>query len=152
MPFDITFLSLFCVCLLVIALEALNLRKLARKIRIQGHTLTELRQELEALLLCDRGMGDRIKQQQKQVRCMIERQDNLEISNSSNTSYKQAMVLLRKGASTDEVRSRRSSFSISEFTIAASILVLLVYAAASSLSNILSIFSFNICAVNGLTM
>ena len=103
MPFDITFLSLFCVCLLVIALEALNLRKLARKIRIQGHTLTELRQELEALLLCDRGMGDRIKQQQKQVRCMIERQDNLEISNSSNTSYKQAMVLLRKGASTDEL-------------------------------------------------
>ena len=103
MPFDITFLSLFCVCLLVIALEALNLRKLARKIRIQGHTLTELRQELEALLLCDRGMGDRIKQQQKQVRCMIERQDNLEISNSSNTSYKQAMVLLQKGASTDEL-------------------------------------------------
>ena len=103
MPFDMTFLSLFCICLLVVALEALNLRKLAREIRIQGHTLTELRQELEALLLCDRGMGDRIKQQQKQVHCMIERQDNLEISNSSNTSYKQAMVLLQKGASTDEL-------------------------------------------------
>ena len=44
-----------------------------------------------------------VKQQQKQVRSMIERQDNLEISNSSNTSYKQAMVLLQKGASTDEL-------------------------------------------------
>lgn len=103
MPFDMTFLSLFCVCLLVIALEALKLRKLAREIRNQGRTLTEVRQELEALLLCDRGMGDRIKQQQKQVRCIIERQDNLEISDSSNTSYKQAMVLLQKGASTDEL-------------------------------------------------
>ena len=103
MPFEMPLISLLCVGMLIAALGFLKLRKMSGQIRIQENALTELRWELEALLLCERGMGDRLRQQQKQVRSMIERQDNLEISDSSNTSYKQAMVLLQKGASTDEL-------------------------------------------------
>ena len=69
----------------------------------QAQSLMEIKHEMGALLSCERGMGDRIKQQQQQVRCVIERQDKLEISDGSNTSYKQAMVLLQKGVSADEL-------------------------------------------------
>ncbi len=100
---DTILLTLLCVCVLLVALQAVRIINLTARVRQQGSTLAELRQELTALLSCEQGMGRRIKQQQQQVQGIIERQDKLEISDISNTSYKQAMVLLQKGASTDEL-------------------------------------------------
>ncbi len=96
-------MPLLAVCILLLVLQTVKLIKLTARVRQQGGTLTELRQELSALLSCERGMGRRIRQQQQQFLSIIERQDKLEISDVSNTSYKQAMVLLQKGASTDEL-------------------------------------------------
>ena len=69
----------------------------------QQARIETLEQDLHALLSCEKGMGSRIKQQQNMVRTLAERQDKLEISDGSNTSYKQAMVLLQRGASTDDL-------------------------------------------------
>ena len=100
---EIMLLPLSCVALLIVLAQAIQLRKIDGEMDNQKQHLTMLREEMEALLRCERGMGTRIKQQQQQVRTVIERQDRLEISGESNTSYKQAMVLLQKGASTDEL-------------------------------------------------
>ena len=69
----------------------------------QQACIETLKQDLQAMLSCEKGMGSRIKQQQNMVRTLAERQDKLEISDGSNTSYKQAMVLLQRGASTDDL-------------------------------------------------
>jgi len=95
--------SISCICLFVVVVQAVYLRKLTSDLQRQKQIIADVKQELGALLLCERGMGDRIRQQQQQVRSMIERQDTLEISGGSQTSYKQAMVLLQKGASADEL-------------------------------------------------
>jgi Protein of unknown function (DUF2802) len=103
MPVEFMLLAPSCICLLIIVAQSIKIRRLAGDMHGQEQALMELKQEMGVLLSCERGMGDRIKQQQQQVRCVIERQDKLEISDVSNTSYKQAMVLLQKGASTDEL-------------------------------------------------
>ena len=103
MPVELILLAPSCVLLFIVAVQTITLRKLEGTMQHQGQVVTDLRQEMNALLSCERCIGDRIKQQQQQVRCVIERQDRLEISDASNTSYKQAMVLLQKGASTDEL-------------------------------------------------
>ncbi len=84
-------------------LLALKLRTMEKKLLEQGKLLAIVNEDMKALLICEQGMGKRIKTQQQQVRDVIERQDKVEISDGGNTSYKQAMVLLQKGASTDEL-------------------------------------------------
>ena len=100
---EIMLLPLSCIGLLIVLAQAIRLRRIDAVVQQQGNLLAMIKQEMEALLLCEKGMGNRIKQQQQQVRSIIERQDKLEINDGSNTSYKQAMVLLQKGASTDEL-------------------------------------------------
>ena len=103
MLFDITLWPVLCTVLLLFTLMGLRIWKLERQFRQQGKLLAILNEDMKALLVCEKGMGQRIKQQQKQVKEMIDRQDKLEISDGSNASYKQAMILLQKGASTDEL-------------------------------------------------
>jgi hypothetical protein len=103
MSIELIFISSIAIFLLVVIAQAIRLWKLTGEIQQQKNTLLQLRNEMSALLQCERGMGKRIKQQQQQVRNVIERQDRLEISDGSNTSYKQAVVLLQKGLGTDEL-------------------------------------------------
>jgi hypothetical protein len=99
-----TIIALLTVCsgLLLILIQAIKLRQINATVAEQGKMILNFTEEVHALMQCEKGMGNRIKQQQ-QVKTMLERQDKLEISDVSNTSYKQAMVLLQKGASTDEL-------------------------------------------------
>ena len=62
-----------------------------------------LRLELNTLLLCERGMADRIKRQSAQMQGIIDRQERVEINGYSQVNYKQAIALMKKGASTDEL-------------------------------------------------
>ncbi|MFT7458596.1 MAG: hypothetical protein ACI909_001269 [Planctomycetota bacterium] len=103
MPFELLLLSLIGLSLLITVAQNFKIRVMATKNEQQAQLLMTIKQEMEALLMCERGMGVRIKQQQQQVRSMIDRQDKLEISDGSNPSYKHAMVLLQKGISTDEL-------------------------------------------------
>ena len=74
-----------------------------KKIIKQNQELSGLRKEVEALLLCERGLADRIKNQQQQMHGIANRQDTLEITDSSQINYKHAIALMKKGASTDEL-------------------------------------------------
>ncbi len=77
--------------------------RLWMKLYNQRLELMDLRKELEVLLLCDRGMADRIKNQQQQMHGIVDRQDRLEINESPQVNYKQAIALMKRGATTDEL-------------------------------------------------
>ena len=103
MLLNITLWPIVAIGVLLFTLMGIKIWRLDRQFKQQGKLLAIVNEEMKALLVCEKGMGQRIKQQQKQVKEMIDRQDKLEISDGSNTSYKQAMILLQKGASTDEL-------------------------------------------------
>lgn len=65
--------------------------------------ISEVKNELHALLECERNMGARLKTQQQRMHGIVERQDKIEINELSQTSYKQAIALMHKGASPDEM-------------------------------------------------
>ncbi len=48
-------------------------------------------------------MADRIKRQSAQMQGIIDRQERVEINGYSQVNYKQAIALMNKGASTDEL-------------------------------------------------
>ena len=69
----------------------------------QSLAVSDLQKELKAMFMCERGMADRIRYQQQQVHGISNRQDTLEINGASQVNYKQAIALMRKGATTDEL-------------------------------------------------
>ncbi|MFQ5659256.1 MAG: DUF2802 domain-containing protein [Gammaproteobacteria bacterium] len=91
------------VCLVLVLIQWLFLQRLWRKFDRQGRSLAETQQELQALLSCERGMADRINYQQQQMHGIADRQDRLEINDSSQINYKQAIALMKKGATTNEL-------------------------------------------------
>ncbi len=97
------FIPVFILLVIYISLQSSKLRKLEQALSFHSNRLDECTAEISALLKCEKGIGSRLKQQQQQVRNIIERQDKLEVSDGAGTSYRQAMVLLNKGASTDEL-------------------------------------------------
>lgn len=90
-------------CLLLIVIQSLFMLDFWKKLNKQEDVVHAVENELKALLLCERGIAERLKQQQQQVRNVADRQDKLEISESSNSSYKQAKALMEHGATTDEL-------------------------------------------------
>ena len=73
------------------------------KSKSQTRFIKEAYKEVQALLSCERGMADRIKNQQQQMHGITERQDQLEISETSQVNYKQAIALMKKGATASEM-------------------------------------------------
>ena len=103
MSTGLTLLLPVCLFLFIVAALTVKLRQLSVELKLQGQALQTIKAEMNALLSCERGMGKRIRQHQQEVRGVIERQDRLEVSDGATTSYKQAMALLQKGMSTDEL-------------------------------------------------
>jgi len=83
----------------------LSLLILQQDKKIQGceKRLKMLKSDMQALLLCSRGVGNKLNYQQKEFKNLIERQDRLELSEQGDPSYRQAMALLDRGASEDEM-------------------------------------------------
>lgn len=100
---DLQLVQSTVVLLLVFLPVVICLLNHQRKLNGQIKQTLKLQEEMTALLSCERGMGERIKQQQRFIRNMEDRQDKLEIEDAGTTSYKQAMALLRKGVSADEL-------------------------------------------------
>ncbi|NKB37626.1 MAG: DUF2802 domain-containing protein [Gammaproteobacteria bacterium] len=101
--FDTIILTLICASVVIATVIALITRAIFHKLYQQSQNSAELKQQLEAMLLCETGKGERIKHLEKQLRILNERQDKFEISDGNNTSYKQAMVLLQKGIDSSEL-------------------------------------------------
>ena len=87
---------------MVALVSTLGLRK---KTRMQERQIKQLNQELNALLSCSRGISQKLHSYQHQFRYLNDRQDKLEIGESGSSDYKQAMVLLNRGATEDEMLS-----------------------------------------------
>ena len=101
--YDVLLFAVMIALSFFVVLQARKLRRLEFSLTEQSGKLEECKSEITALLQCEKGMGSRLKQQQQQVRNIIERQDKIEVSDGAGTSYRQAMVLLNKGASADEL-------------------------------------------------
>ena len=90
-------------CLVLITAQVVVLFHFWQKLNKQRQSVSGIESELKALLLCERGIVERLKQQQQQVRSMADRQDKLEITDTSSSNYKQAKALMQHGATTDEL-------------------------------------------------
>ena len=86
-----------------IILLALQVSQQNRKMQAYEKRLKILKGDLQALLLCSRGVGDKLNYQFNEFRNLIERQDRLELNEKGEPSYKQAMALLDRGVSEDEM-------------------------------------------------
>ena len=97
------YLHIYHFILFLFLLQSVSIMRLRKKLVARDNLLANVQKEVEAMLLCERGMADRIKQTQTQMHGITSRQDKLEINESSQVNYKQAIALLRRGASTDEL-------------------------------------------------
>ncbi len=82
---------------------ALVLQQQDRKMRAYEKRLKIMKSDFQALLLCSRGVGDRLNCQQREFKSLIDRQDRLELGDHGEPSYRQAAALLERGASCDEM-------------------------------------------------
>lgn len=96
-------LQLTHLLLLLLGVQSFVLLRFQKQLKQQRKMTEELRKEMEALLLCERSIADRIKKQQQQMYGITSRQDKLEITETSQVNYKQAIALMRKGATTEEL-------------------------------------------------
>ena len=87
---------------LILMLSLLILQQ-DKKMQRSEKRLKMLKSDIQALLLCSRGVGNKLNYQQKEFKNLIERQDRLELSEQGDPSYRQAMALLDRGASQDEM-------------------------------------------------
>ena len=96
-------IQLVHICLSLVFVQLALLFVFRKRLNQQEQFIDSIKNEIHALLLCERGIADRLKQQQQQVRWMADRQDKLELTEAASGNYKQAMALMKRGASTDEV-------------------------------------------------
>jgi uncharacterized protein DUF2802 len=90
------------VVVLMLIVSTMRLRKQTHN---QHKKIDQLNAELNALLSCSRGISERLHSHQYQFQNIAERQDKLEISETGNAGYKQAIALFNRGASEDEMLS-----------------------------------------------
>ena len=66
--------------------------------------LKSLKNDVQALLLCARGVGEKLHLQQTEFRNLQDRQDKLELYDGvGDVSYQQVLALMNHGASADEM-------------------------------------------------
>lgn len=62
-----------------------------------------LKMDLDAVFLAGQGLKKRLDEQQMRVHVVANRQDKLEINDGAKGGYKQALALLKRGCSSQEV-------------------------------------------------
>jgi Protein of unknown function (DUF2802) len=90
---------------IVVAMLIVSTIRLRHQTNTQHKKISQLNAELSALLSCSRGISERLHSHQYQFQNIAERQDKLEVSESGNSGYKQAIALFNRGASEDEMLS-----------------------------------------------
>jgi len=89
----------------VVTILILTTVRLLKQTHYQHRQINNLNKELNALLSCSRGISEKLHSHQHQFQNIAERQDKLEITETSNAGYKQAIALFNRGASEDEMLS-----------------------------------------------
>ena len=89
----------------VVTVLMISTNQLRKKTLHQYHRINQLNEEINALLSCSRGISKKLHTYQHQFRNIKERQDKLEVGEAGSVGYKQAIALLNRGASEDEMLS-----------------------------------------------
>ena len=63
----------------------------------------QMHQNLQGLILCMRGISQRFEKQQKLIRSVTVRQNDLSALSTNDSHYEQAVLLMDKGATVDEL-------------------------------------------------
>ncbi len=72
----------------------------------QEKKIKALKNDVQALLLCARGVGEKLHNQQSEFRNIQDRQDKLELGDGlGDVSYQQVIALMNRGATADEMVS-----------------------------------------------
>jgi hypothetical protein len=89
----------------VVTILIISIVRLRKQTRYQHRQINNLSEEMNALLSCSRGISEKLHSHQGQFQNIAERQDKLEITETGNSGYKQAIALFNRGASEDEMLS-----------------------------------------------
>ena len=96
-------LSLVQLCFILLLLQTMMYLSLSRRYRNQHGDMAQIRKELSMLLMCERGIAERIRNQQSQMRGILDRQEHTADTGTNGYNYKQAAALLKNGLTTEQL-------------------------------------------------
>ncbi len=77
--------------------------QLKKTLQIREKSTHRIQQDLHGLILCMRGISQRFEKQQKLIRSVTIRQNDLNALSTNDSHYEQAVLLMDKGATVDEL-------------------------------------------------
>jgi|GEM_PF-1810888 len=77
--------------------------QLKHTLQKQEKSSHRMQQDLQGLILCMRGVSQRFGKQQKLIRSVTVRQNDLNALSTNDSHYEQAVLLMEKGATVDEL-------------------------------------------------
>lgn len=77
--------------------------RVSAQLRRQQKASTDLRQQMRALTSAALGMGERVLEMERRQKHLAERQDQVDIYESANQPYEQAITMAQHGASIEEL-------------------------------------------------
>lgn len=105
MSIEISLAVFFQALILILLCQALVFLKFKKISQAQQRTIKSLRSDLEALLICARGVGEKLHHQQDEFRSIQERQEKIELNdgNQNLPPYKHIMALMNHGANQNDM-------------------------------------------------
>ena len=94
---------LFAASVLLLGLTLWTGARTRRRQGEQARRLEALRHELRALTTAAVGVGERVLEVERRQRRLAERQDQMDLYDSANQPYDQAIKLVHKGASVEQL-------------------------------------------------
>lgn len=93
-------LGLTLLCLALLLWQSLRLQRLERGFAAREKSLAAVESDLCALLACSRGVGDVLQRQERQIRGLQQRQQQVEVQ---GPAFREAATLVEHGASPKEL-------------------------------------------------
>lgn len=90
-------------CLGTCAWLAWQILQLKETLQASEKSNHRIHQDLHGLILCMRGVSQRFEKQQKQLRSVTIRQNDLSAISTNDSHYEQAVLLMDRGATADEL-------------------------------------------------
>lgn len=93
----------FILCLGLCAWLGWQILQLNKTLYKREQSYHRMHQDLHGLILCMKGISQRFEKQQKLIRSVTIRQNDLQPHNTNDSHYEQAVLLMNKGATVEEL-------------------------------------------------
>ena len=100
---SIFFTSGLIICLGFCALLVWQIHQLKTTMQKREQSYHRMHQDLHGLILCMRGISQRFEKQQKLIKSVTVRQNDIQPHNTNDSHYEQAVFLMNKGATVEEL-------------------------------------------------